>query len=172
MVGAEATEQRFRQLDQTGQLSKFKILHLAAHGFVHPLQPALSAVVLGADGNATTDTDGFVTAAEWTALRLNSELIVLSACETALGPAVSGEGILGLPYALFVAGNRNAILTLWPVADRATAVFMRQYFARIVKGVPAAAALSQTKREFAQGRLGARYRDPFYWAPFVFIGPG
>ena len=112
IVGAEATEQRFRRLDQTGELSRFKILHLAAHGFVHPQQPALSAVVLGADDNATTDSDGFVTAAEWTALTLNSELIVLSACETALGPAVSGEGVLGLPYALFVAGNRNAVLTM------------------------------------------------------------
>ncbi|MEO8186706.1 MAG: CHAT domain-containing protein, partial [Burkholderiaceae bacterium] len=146
IVGAAATEERLRQLDKSGDLSRFQILHLAAHGFVHPQQPSLSAVVLGADGTPGTDGDGFVTASEWIGLTLSSELIVLSACETALGPTVSGEGVLGLPYALFVAGNRNAVLTLWSVADHATSLFMRQFFTRVVKGHSAAGALSATKR--------------------------
>ena len=171
IVGAAATEGRLRQLDASGELARFQILHLAAHGIVNPQQPALSAIVLDADGTSGTDGDGFVTAAEWIGLTLNSELIVLSACETGVGPTVSGEGVLGLPYALFVAGNRNAILTLWPVADHATSLFMRQYFIRVANGNSASASLSATKRDFAQGRFGTRYRDPFYWAPFVFVGP-
>ncbi|MGZ9074201.1 MAG: CHAT domain-containing protein [Burkholderiaceae bacterium] len=171
IVGAAATEGRLRQLDASGELARFHILHLAAHGIVNPKQPALSAIVLDADGTAGSDGDGFVTASEWTTLSLNSELIVLSACETGVGPTVSGEGVLGLPYALFVAGNRNAVLTLWPVADHATSLFMRQYFTRVANGNSASASLSATKRDFAQGRFGTRYRDPFYWAPFVFVGP-
>ena len=171
IVGAAAKEGRLRQLDASGELARFHILHLAAHGIVNPKQPALSAIVLDADGTAGSDSDGFVTASEWTTLSLNSELIVLSACETGVGPTVSGEGVLGLPYALFVAGNRNAVLTLWPVADHATSLFMRQYFTRVANGNSAAASLSATKRDFAQGRFGTRYRDPFYWAPFVFVGP-
>ena len=171
IVGAAAKEGRLRQLDASGELARFHILHLAAHGIVNPKQPALSAIVLDADGTAGSDGDGFVTASEWTTLSLNSELIVLSACETGVGPTVSGEGVLGLPYALFVAGNRNAVLTLWPVADHATSLFMRQYFTRVANGNSASASLSATKRDFAQGRFGARYRDPFYWAPFVFVGP-
>lgn len=171
IVGSAATEGRLRKLDASGELARFQILHLAAHGIVNPKQPALSAIVLDADGTAGSDGDGFVTASEWTTLSLNSELIVLSACETGVGPTVSGEGVLGLPYALFVAGNRNAVLTLWPVADHATSVFMRQYFRRVAQGNSASASLSATKRDFAQGRFGTRYRDPFYWAPFVFVGP-
>lgn len=172
IVGAAATEARLRQLDGSGELARFQILHLAAHGLVNPKQPALSAIVLDADGTVGPDGDGFVTASEWTTLSLNSELIVLSACETGVGPTISGEGVLGLPYALFVAGNRNAVLTLWPVADHATSVFMRQYFRRVAQGNSASASLSATKRDFAKGRFGPRYRDPFYWAPFVFVGSG
>jgi CHAT domain-containing protein len=171
IVGTAATETRLRELDASADLARFQIVHVAAHGLVNPKQPAMSAIVLGADGAPGADSDGFVTAAEWTGLTLNSDLVVMSACETGLGSAVSGEGVLGLPYALFVAGNRNALLTLWPVADQATSLFMREFFARLAKGSPASSSLALTKRDFARGHFGARYRDPFYWAPFTFIGP-
>jgi CHAT domain-containing protein/tetratricopeptide (TPR) repeat protein len=170
VVGAAATETRLRELDASAELASYQIVHVAAHGLVNPQRPALSAIVLGADGAPGADHDGFVTAAEWTGLTLNSDLVVLSACETGLGPAVSGEGVLGLPYALFVAGNRNAVLTLWPVADQSTSLFMREFFARLSKGTQASTALAGTKRDFARGRFGPRYRDPFHWAPFTLIG--
>ncbi len=171
VVGDAASEQRLRELDRSGELARFDILHLAAHATFHPQQPALSALVLAATGSST-ETDGLLTAGEWTTLRLNSELVVMSACETGLGQRVSGEGVLGMPYALFVAGNRNALLTLWPVADEATGKFMRAFFGRLVRGEPAVHALAATKRDFIAGRFGKRERDPFYWAPFLFVGPG
>ncbi|MDQ3188726.1 MAG: CHAT domain-containing protein [Pseudomonadota bacterium] len=171
VVGGAASEQRLRELDRSGELARFDILHLAAHATFHPQQPALSALVLAATGSST-ETDGLLTAGEWTSLRLNSELVVMSACETGIGQRVSGEGVLGMPYALFVAGNRNALLTLWPVADEATGKFIRAFFGRLVRGEPGVHALAATKRDFIAGKFGKRERDPFYWAPFLFVGPG
>jgi CHAT domain-containing protein len=170
-VGIDATERRLRDMSNSGELARFDILHFAAHATVHPQRASLSALVLGATGVAP-EHDGLVTAAEWTELRVASDLVVLSACETALGPRVSGEGVLGLPYALFVAGNRNALLTLWPVADDATARFMRAFFARLVRGESAPDSLAATKRDFASGKFGIREQAPFYWAPFILVGPG
>jgi len=68
--------------------------------------PELSAIVLGQTNNPP-GIDGYITAGEWTGYNLKSDLMVLSACETGLGKVISGEGIMGLPYALYVAGNKK-----------------------------------------------------------------
>ena len=77
---------------------------------------------------------GYVTASEWTRYDLQSDLIVLSACETGVGRIVQGEGVTGLPFALYVAGNRNTLLSLWPVVDESTAEFMGEFFRRLRAG--------------------------------------
>jgi len=92
---------------------------------------------------------------------------VLSACDTGLGKVVQGEGVMGLPYALFVAGNKNTMLSLWPVADESTAQFMTAFFGRLQKGATQAAALNDTKREFI---AGSRYDQAIFWAPFLLYG--
>ena len=124
-----------------------------------------SAVVLGRDPSG--DADGYVTAAEWSGYHLDTDLVVLSACDTASGQLLSGEGVMGLPYALFVAGNRDALLTLFRVNDEFTARFMSRFFRYLRAGVDNASALALTKRAF---RRDARYRDPRYWSPFVLYG--
>ena len=93
-----------------------------------------------------------------------SDLTVLSAGDTGVGRAQAGEGVIGLPYALFVAGNRNTLLTLWPVDDSATAEFMRRFFARLKAGKAQPAALSGARQEFRQH---PRWYAPFFWAAFV-----
>ena len=108
-----------------------------------------------------------MTASEWPAYELRSDLIVLSACETALGKVVQGEGVMGLPYALYVAGNRNTLLSLWPVVDESTATFMTRLFAQLGAGKSQVQALSDTKREFL---AGGKYAAPVFWAPFVLYG--
>ena len=75
---------------------------------------------------------------------------------------------MGLPYALFVAGNRSTVLTLWRIEDAATATFVTELFRRIRDGADAATALAATKRSFLAGRL--RHRAPAVWAPFVLYG--
>ena len=126
----EATEARLMEDDRRGTLARHRYVLLSAHGFLSTEAPSLSAVVLG-QRDVTPEADGYVTAAEWTSYTLRSDLIVISACETGVGQVIEGEGVAGLPYALFVAGNRNALLTLWPVADRSTALFVSRFFGHL-----------------------------------------
>jgi tetratricopeptide (TPR) repeat protein len=167
-LGKEATEQRLKALHASGDLRNFRYLLFSTHGYTLPDQPALSAIVLGLQ-DRTVDADGYVTAAEWPGYDLRSDLTMLSACDTGMGRLVSGEGVLGLPFALFVAGNVNTIVTLWPVDDDASAEFVRRLFERIKAGQGASVALTQTKREFLAHR---RYGHPRYWAAFILVGAG
>lgn len=165
VTGAQATEQRLQQLSASGDLAEFRYLHFATHGYLSTDIPSLSAIVLSLPGTAAAD--GYVTAAEWPGYRLRSQLVVLSGCETGLGAEGAGDGVLGLPYALFIAGNRNTLMSLWPIADDATTAFMVDFFGRLRAGQPQASALAQTKRRF----IGhARFAHPRHWAAFVLYG--
>lgn len=166
LVGADATEDRLEAMNRSGALAGYRYLHFATHGLLNIEQPALSAVVLGRS-SADSTFDGYVTALEWLGYRLGSDLIVLSACSTGEGTIVKGEGVLGLPYALFVAGNRNTLLSLWPVPDAATSAFMVRFFSKLRGGQAQSAALASTKREFQHM---PRYSDPVNWAGFVLYG--
>jgi len=165
-IGAEASETNFQALNRSGALANTRYLLLAVHGVLSPAAPQWSALILS-EANRNAEPNGFVTAAELATYDLGSDLTVLSACETGLGKEVAGEGIFGLPFALFVAGSRKTILTLWPVADEATAQFIERLFAKLKRGIAPARALAATKREF---RRDPRYSAPFYWAAFVLYG--
>lgn len=167
-LGDDATESQLQALQLSGELASYRYLLFSTHGFVSPMQPSLSAIVLG-QRDPAPGTDGQVTAAEWPGYDLRSDLVVLSGCDTGVGKVVAGEGVMGLPFALFVAGNVNTILTLWPVDDGASARFVEALFRRIAQGQRPAAALAATKREFAADR---RYGHPRFWAPFILVGPG
>jgi len=167
-LGKQATEQQLQALNASGELRNFRYLLFSTHGYTSPDEPALSAIVLGLQ-QRTAEADGYVTASEWPGYDLRSDLTMLSACDTGMGKLVSGEGVMGLPFALFVAGNVNTVLTLWPVDDRATAEFVRRLFERIKAGQGASQALTETKREFLSHR---RYSHPRYWAAFVLVGAG
>ena len=164
--GRDASELRLQQLNASGQLAKYRYLLFSTHGYLSMFEPALSSVVLS-QTDTTDDADGYVTASEWAGYRLNSELIVLSACDTAVGEIIQGEGITGLPYAMSVAGNRQSVLSLWPVADDGTREFMVTFFTKIRAGQAVKTALAQTKREFIVHKT---FSAPIYWAPFVLYG--
>ncbi len=162
----DATEAKLLQLNSQHALTEFRYLLFSAHGFLSVEEPALSALVLS-QVNKAPGTDGYVTAAKWPGYELASDLVVLSACETGLGKIVQGEGVMGLPYALYVAGNKNTLLSLWPVFDEGTAEFMTAFFTKLKAGMTQSAALSETKREFI---AGSRFPAPAYWAPFILYG--
>ena len=112
--------------------------------------------------------DGLLTALEVAALDLRgTELVVLSACDTARGDLGGGEGVLGLHRAFLVAGAQTVVSTLWPVDDAATAAFMRRYYERLGRGEPRIAALHATMADL---RRDPATRHPFFWAPFVAFG--
>jgi len=164
----QASERQLRRLSGDGRLAGFRYLLFSAHGYFDAGTPTASALVLARSG-AEPEHDGLVTVPEWPSLRLRSDLVILSACDTARGAIVSGEGLVGLGYALYVAGNVNTTLTLWPIADEASAAFVSSFLARLKAGQPPGAALAATKREFLRHPKPA-WRDPFYWAAFVMDG--
>lgn len=164
----QATEQQLQTLNREGLLKNYRFLLLSAHGYLSAQQPVLSSIVLGLR-HRTPEADGYITASEWPAYDLRSDLTVLSACDTAVGKVLGGEGVMGLPFALFVAGNVNTVLSLWPVQDNATALFMQSLYAKLNAGQSAVTALTATKREFIKH---SRFSHPVYWAPFVLIGAG
>jgi CHAT domain-containing protein len=166
--GARASEQQLQALRQSGELKNYRYLLFSAHGYLSSDKPALSSIVLSLK-DRTPKADGYVTASEWPGYELQSDLLVLSACNSGVGKNLSGEGVMGLPFALFVAGNVNTLLTLWPIDDEASAIFITHFFTRLKEGLSAGAALASAKREFLRS---GKYRDPKYWAAFILVGAG
>lgn len=167
LTGRSASEPTLQKMERNHDLRRFRYIHVATHGYLSPSLPALSAIVLSPT-DVGPGADGYLTAAELPAYHFDSNLIVLSACESGRGTELAGEGIMGLPYALFVAGNRSAILTLWKVVDETSARFVSRLFVHIAAGATPAVALVRTKREFLRDPALAH---PLQWAGFVLYGP-
>ncbi|HEX9368518.1 MAG TPA: CHAT domain-containing protein [Vicinamibacterales bacterium] len=163
LEGAGATERALRDAD----LSALTILHFATHGLIDESHPERSGLVLTALPPAD---DGVLQVREVYGLRLHEALVTLSACETALGTNVRGEGMIGLSRAFFYAGADLVVASLWNVNDRSTATLMTRFYEGLGRGEPAAAALRHAKLTFLQGPQ--KMRDPYYWAPFIAIGNG
>jgi len=168
MAGAAARKTELRAASRSGELAGYRYVHLATHAWADPERPEASAVLLASDGSEAP-RQVVMTAAELAGLRMNSDLIVLSACDTGAGHFEHGRGLLGLAYAALAAGNRAAVLSLWPIADDSTAPFMAHFYARLARGNDPVAALAATQREF-RGSPDARLADPGSWAAFVLYG--
>jgi CHAT domain-containing protein len=100
-------------------------------------------------------------------LKLNADLVVLSACETGLGKQVKGEGLVGLTHAFFYAGTPSIIVSLWKVQDRSTADLMVNVYQQLDRNNAKAEALRLAKLQLIRQN---RYAHPYYWAPFVLTG--
>jgi CHAT domain-containing protein/tetratricopeptide (TPR) repeat protein len=165
LLGEQASEEQVAALNASGELGRYRYLLFSTHGYLSYTHPSLSAIVLRQPGAG--GYDGYLTAAELPLYELTSELIVLSACETGLGPVRAGAGVMGLPLALMIAGNRNAVVTLWSVPDASTAEFVTRLFRHLKAGAPPDEALTTTKREMAHH---PRFSHPVHWAGFVLYG--
>jgi CHAT domain-containing protein len=111
--------------------------------------------------------DGMLQSYEIAQMNLPSSTVILSACGTALGKAVAGEGLIGLAQAFFTAGASSLVGSLWPVEDRATAELMLRLHRQLAKGVPAPAALRAAQIALLRDPV---WSNPNYWAGFVAIG--
>jgi CHAT domain-containing protein len=147
-------------LKKTGQL--FTGIHIAAHGEFNADAPLESRLLLAPDDQ----NDGNLTAGELFETKLAADLVVLSACETALGKGGAGDEVFGFTRALLYAGSRSLVSTLWPVADEETAMLMAQFY-RNRMGMTKAEALRRAQVTLKQSRPG-----PFYWAAFTLTGAG
>ena len=153
---------------EKSNLKDYKILHFATHGLLNSTRPELSGLVFSLYDKNGGNQDGFLSLDDIYNLELSSDLIVLSACQTALGKDVRGEGLIGLSRGFLYAGSDRVIASLWKVDDSATAEFMvRFYKNHLQKGLSASKALQQTKIEMKKIK---RYQSPYYWSAFTLLG--
>jgi CHAT domain-containing protein/tetratricopeptide (TPR) repeat protein len=155
LIGAEATVKRWLALEP----ARYRYLHFAAHARVHDRRPERTHLVL---------SNGSLDLAAIKNLRLQAELVTLSACETALGRRVWGEGVIGLPHAFLAAGARGVLVTLWRVGDRSAADFMRDLYRELHAEQAPAEALRTVRRRWMTS--GGPAAHPSRWAPFILVG--
>lgn len=150
-------------------LSQYQIVHFATHGVVNDAHPELSGIVLSLFDNQGAPQDGFLRLNDLFNLKLNADLVVLSACRTALGKEVRGEGLIGLARGFMYAGAPRVVVSLWSVNDQATAEEMERFYQGILgsRHLRPAAALREAQIEMWKQE---KWRAPFLWAAFVLQG--
>lgn len=157
-----------RETAMSQRVGEYQVVHFATHGFLNADYPELSAIVLTSMDQNGGQQPGVMPLNDIYSLDLSAELVVLSACQTALGKDIKGEGLIGLPHAFMSAGSKSVVASLWKVDDRATALLMSYFYEGMLKqGLPASAALRAAKLKMMQDK---QYSAPYYWAGFVFQG--
>jgi len=146
------------------EMGGYRYVHFATHGLLDSASPLYSSVVLS-EPAADSAEDGELEAREILDLKLNAELVTLSACETGRGKVRPGEGLLGLSWALTAAGARTVVVSQWKVSDETTPVLMKSFYEGLRRGLGKAAALRVAARN-----LREQSPHPYYWAPFVLLG--
>ncbi|MEO1519120.1 MAG: CHAT domain-containing protein, partial [Bacteroidota bacterium] len=160
-TNAQATEDQLT----SAKPHLYRYLHFATHGLVNTTQADYSRILLW----PTTESDGCLNLYELFNQKWNADLVSLSACETGLGQLVKGEGMIGFTRALLYAGTRSVVLSLWEVADESTReLFVRYYDSLSGDGRDKYGALREVQLSMIEG--GGAWSNPYYWAPFVFIG--
>jgi CHAT domain-containing protein len=150
------------------ELSQYRYVHFATHGLLNSKHPELSGVFLSRFNELGQSQDGFLQLHDVYNLKLSADLVVLSACQTALGKDVRGEGLVGLTRGFMYAGAPRVVASLWQVDDAATADFMREFYsAMLTEGKRPAEAL-----RVAQLRMSkqTQWSSPYYWAAFTLQG--
>ncbi|MEO1627541.1 MAG: CHAT domain-containing protein [Bacteroidota bacterium] len=150
-----ASKQQFGQ-----QIEGSEVLHLATHACVDEDSPMLSKIFL---------SDDYLSIFDLYNIRLQSELVVLSACNTGSGKLIKGEGVLSLARGFITAGCASTVMSLWSVDDCATSEIMAAFYRQLKEGKPKDAALQEAKLDFLAGSSKAK-QHPFYWAAFVQYG--
>jgi CHAT domain-containing protein len=149
-------------------LRKYSILHFATHGSLNSAHPELSGLVLSLVDTNGKPLDGFLRLHEIYNLDLEADLVVLSACRTALGKEVHGEGLIGLTRGFMYAGASRVVSSIWNVDDRASAQLMSRFYGAMrAKGLSPARALREAQLSLLRQ---PRWSNPHYWAAFGLQG--
>jgi CHAT domain-containing protein len=150
------------------ELAQYRIVHFATHGVFDNESPGLSGVVLSMFGERAQPQDGVLRLHDIYGLHLPAELVVLSACGTALGKPVRGEGLVGIVRGFMYAGAKRVVASLWKVDDDATGEMMERFYrGMLVEGRSPAAALREAQVGMWRQE---RWRPPYYWAAFLLQG--
>ncbi len=164
VTGSDATKARLAELG-----GDCGMLHIATHGYADPDYPDFSGLLLAAPEGSELPYE-VLTAMEVYTWPLDARLVTLSACQTALGRDVEGEGILGLSRAFIYAGAQDVVCSLWPVSDESTKTLMTAFYEALADGASVEEALQAGQNALPQSGDKAH---PFYWAGFIAVrGPG
>ncbi len=158
LTDAAATEAAVK----SARLDRFGVVHFAPHAFVDDGRPARSALVLASD---TATDDGLLQAREIADLPLRGRIVVLSACRSATGAVLAGEGVMGLSRSFFEAGARVVVGALWAVRDDHAAMFFDRFYERLSRGRSVGAAMHETRQDAIE-----RGMPMSTWSSFVVIG--
>jgi CHAT domain-containing protein len=163
LTGENATESAVK----AQKLGDFDVLHFAVHAFADPKFPERAALVLLND--PAGEDDGLLQPREIGQFRLNAGVVVLSACDTAVGPTLGQEGVLNIARAFLLAGARSVITTLWAVSDATSTAVMRRFYENLAAGESVATALTRSKATVLE-QFGDDARSTV--AAFQLIGVG
>jgi CHAT domain-containing protein len=161
LLGEEATETAFKKS------VNHRIIHLAVHAIANNTSPDRAALVLLSDPRH--GEDGSLYPSEIVQFPLDADLVVLSACDTAVGPIEGEEGISTLARAFLLAGARTVVSTLWTIDDDSTLYLMKVFYAELGRKKSAPEALRLAKRSMLK-KFGPRKAVPYYWAGFTLEG--
>jgi CHAT domain-containing protein/Tfp pilus assembly protein PilF len=163
-LGFEAS----RTMAMSPELAHYRVIHFATHGVVNNEQPGFSGVILSMVDENGQSMNGFLSLHDIYNLDLPADLVVLSACNSALGKPVDGEGLVGLVRGFMYAGAKRVVASLWKVDDEATGELMGRFYREMFRNnLPPAAALRNA--QIAMWRQ-EEWRPPFYWSAFVLQG--
>jgi len=166
-----ASEENVKAKDR---LSRYRIVHFSAHGLVNEMRPRFSGIVLSLpkldkDGVPLSEEDGLLSAYEILDLKLNADMVVLSACQTGVGKEIKGEGMMGLTRAFMYAGTPSVVVSLWNVNDRSAADLMVRFYRHLWK--PGSENLNKAEAlRKAQLEVIEMGNKPYHWAPFILVG--
>lgn len=150
------------------RLADYRHVHFATHGLINTQYPELSSLALSAFDENGQPRPGFLRLHDIYSLKLNADLVVLSACEAALGKDIRGEGLIGLTRGFMYAGTPSVVASLWRASDEATATLMQEFYRLMLKqGLRPADALRKAQLGISRQR---KWRDPYYWAGFILQG--
>jgi CHAT domain-containing protein len=145
-------------------LNRYRLIHVASHATTDPEIPQASALILSTVDKQGKEIDGRVLAADFMSLRLRADTVVLSACDTALGKSVAGEGLIGLRYVVLARGARSVVSSLWPALDQVTAELMVKFYSALLhQHSSVISAWSAASR----ATLTGPYADPGTWGAFM-----
>jgi CHAT domain-containing protein/tetratricopeptide (TPR) repeat protein len=164
LFGKDANEKNFKRLTEK---ENFAVVHLAMHGWVDEKQPPLSNLVLS--HSIDSSEDNLLHAYELNLLKINADLVVLSACETGFGKYERGEGVVSIGRGFMYAGVPSVLMTLWPINDRATAILVTEFYRQLSMGKTKSEALRNAKLLYIE-KADERSAHPFFWAAFVSLG--
>ena len=164
LIGTNATKSAF---EHSG-LEDYVIIHLAVHGVANDKHPERAALLLLSD--SSSGDDGILEASEIVHLHVNADLVVLSACDTAVGRLQGEEGIANLSLAFQLAGAKAVVSTLWTIDDTTALYLMKRFYAHLAEKSTIASALTAAKRDML--RTYGSQAIPYYWASFKLEGVG